>query len=82
MLEMCFSFQCAKYEENRWLNKKLKKKRERRNSPIKTVPFLLHYRDTQCTAVLYSDWSFQMGQIGPKMTLGILTMSADDFLGV
>ena len=30
----------------------------------------------QCTAVLYSDWSLQMG---PKMTLGTLAMSGDDF---
>ena len=29
----------------------------------------------QCTAVLYSDWSLQMSQMGPKMTLGTLTMS-------
>ena len=57
-------------------------KNKRRNSPKKTVPFLLHYCDTQCTAVLYSDWSLQMGQMGPKMTLGTLTMSGDDFPGV
>ena len=25
---------------------------------------------SQRTAVLYSDWSLQMGQMGPKMTLG------------
>ena len=31
------------------------------------------------TAVLYSDWSLQMGQMGPKMTLGTLAMSGDDF---
>ena len=37
---------------------------------------------TQCTAVLYSDWSLQMGQMEPKMTLGTLTMSGDDFPGV
>ena len=36
----------------------------------------------QCTAVLYSDWLLQMGQMGPKMTLGTLTMSGDDFPGV
>ena len=43
---------------------------------------ILHYCDTQCTAVLYSDWSLRMGQMGPKMTLGTLTMSGDDFPGV
>ena len=37
---------------------------------------------SQFTAVLYSNWSLQMGQVGPKMTLGILTMSGDDFPGV
>ena len=31
---------------------------------------------------LFSDWSLQMGQMGPKMTLGTLTMSGDDFPGV
>ena len=36
----------------------------------------------KCSAVLYSDWSFQMDQMGPKMTLGTLTMSGDDFPGV
>ena len=36
----------------------------------------------QCTAVLYSDWSLQMGQMGPKITLGTLTMSGDNFPGV
>ena len=36
----------------------------------------------KCTAVLYSDWAFQMDQMGPKMTLGTLTMSGDDFPGV
>ena len=35
-----------------------------------------------CTAVLYSDWSLQMDQMRPKMTLGTLTMGGDDFLGV
>ena len=39
-----------------------------------------HYCDTQCIAVLYSDWSLQMGQMGPKMTLSTLTMIGDDFL--
>ena len=34
--------------------------------------------DTQCS-VLYSDWSLQMGQVGPKMTLGTLTMSGMTF---
>ena len=37
---------------------------------------------SQCTAVLYSDWSLQMGQMGPKMTLGTLKMIGDDFPGV
>ena len=37
---------------------------------------------SQCTAVLYSDWSLQMGQMGPKMTQGTLTMSGDEFPGV
>ena len=37
---------------------------------------------SQCTVVLYSDWSLQMGQMGPKMTLCTLTMSGDDFPGV
>ena len=36
----------------------------------------------QCTAVLYSDWSLQMGQMGPKMTLGTLKMNGNDFPGV
>ena len=36
MLKMFFSFHCIKYGENRWLNKKLSKKK-RRNSPIKTI---------------------------------------------
>ena len=39
-------------------------------------------RVTKCTTVLYSDWSLQMGQRGPKMTLGTLTMSGDVFPGV
>ena len=42
---------------------------------------ILHYCDTQCTAVFYSDWSLQMGQMGPKMTLGTLTVSGDNFPG-
>ena len=33
---------------------------------------ILHYCDIQCTAVLYSDWSLKMGQMGPKMALGTL----------
>ena len=37
---------------------------------------------SQRTAVLYSDWSLQMGQMGPKMTLGTLAMSWYDFPGV
>ena len=39
---------------------------------------ILHYSDTQCTAVLYSDCSLQMGQMRPKMTLGTLSMTGDD----
>ena len=35
-----------------------------------------------CTIVTRSDWSLQMGQTGPKMTLGTLTMSGDDFPGI
>ena len=37
---------------------------------------------SQRTAVIYSDWSFQMGQMGPKITLGTLAMSGDNFPGV
>ena len=40
---------------------------------------------SQRTAVLYSDWSLQMGPMGPmgpKMTLSTLTMSGNDLLGV
>ena len=37
---------------------------------------------SQLTAVLYSDWSLQMGQMGPKMILGTLTVSGDDIPGV
>ena len=37
---------------------------------------------SQCTAALYSDWSLQMGQMGPKMTLGTLKMNGNDFPGV
>ena len=40
---------------------------------------ILNYCDTQCTAVLYGHWSLQMGQMEPKMTLGNLTMSGDDY---
>ena len=43
---------------------------------------ILHYCNIQCTAVLYSDWSLQMGQMGPKMTLGTLKMNGNDFPGV
>ena len=43
---------------------------------------ILHYSDTQCTAVLYSDGSLQMGQMGPKITLSTLTISGDVFPGV
>ena len=31
---------------------------------------------------LYSNWSLQMGQMGPKMTLGTLKMNGNDFPGV
>ena len=37
---------------------------------------------SQFTAVLYSDWWLQMGQMGPKMTLGPLAMNGDGFPGV
>ena len=37
---------------------------------------------SQCTAALYSDWSLQMGQMGPKMTLGTLKMNGNDFPSV
>ena len=80
MLAMFFSFQCTKYDEDRWLNTKLFKKRDVR--PKKYNTSILHYCDTRCTAVLYSDGSLQMGQMAPKMTLGTLTMSGDDFPGV
>ena len=50
--------------------------------PLKDNTSILHYCDTQCTAVLHSDWSLRMGQMGPKMTLGTLTMSGNDFPGV
>ena len=46
MLEMFFSFQCAKYDEKRWLNTKLFKKK-RRNSPKKTICLF-------CTIVTHS----------------------------
>ena len=36
MLEIFFSFQCTSYDENRWLNTKLKKK-DRHYSPKKTI---------------------------------------------
>ena len=49
---------------------------------LKDNTSIMHYCDAQCITVLYSDWSLQMGQITPKMTLGTLTMSADDFPGV
>ena len=32
--------------------------------------------------MLYNDWSLQMGQMGPKMTLGTLTLSGDYIPGV
>ena len=57
-------------------------KKKRRDSPKKTVPFLLHYCANLCTAVIYSNWSLHMGQMGPKMTLGTLSMSGDEFPGV
>ena len=37
---------------------------------------------SQCTAVLYNNWSLQMGEMGPKMTLGTLKMNGNDFPGV
>ena len=37
---------------------------------------------SQRIAVLYSDWSLQMGKMGPKMTLGTLKMNGNDFPGV
>ena len=46
------------------------------------LTIILHYCDTQCTAVSYNDWSLRMGQMGPKMTLGTLTLSGDDIPGV
>ena len=79
MLEMFFSFHCTKYDDNRWLNIKLFKKRDvigKKNTSI------VYYCDTQCTAVLYSGWSLQMGQMGPKMTLGTLKMNGNDLPGV
>ena len=72
MLEMFFSFQCPKYDESGWLNVKLFKKRDVIAQNDNT--FIQRYCDTLCTAVLYNDWSLQMGQMGPKMTLGTLTM--------
>ena len=36
---------------------------------------------SQRTAALYSDWSLQMGRMGPKMTLGTLAISVDNFAG-
>ena len=49
---------------------------------LKDTMSSLYYCDTQCTAVLYSGWSLQMGQMGPKMTQGTLTMSGDNFPGI
>ena len=46
MLEMIFTFQCTKYEKNRWLNTKLLKKK-RRDSPKKTIRLF-------CTIVTHS----------------------------
>ena len=34
-----------------------------------------------CVTHLHSNWSLQMGQMGPKMTVGALTMSGDNFPG-
>ena len=57
--------------------------KKRRNSPKKTIClFCTILTHSQCTALLYSDGSLQMGQMAPKMTLGTLTMSGDDFPGV
>ena len=74
MLEMFFSFQCTINDENRWLNKEKFLKGDKTS--------MLHYCDAQCTVVLYRDWLLQMGQMGPKMTLGTMKMSGDDFPGV
>ena len=41
MLEMFFSFQCAKYEKNRWLNTKLLK---RRDSVLLCYTVIGHFR--------------------------------------
>ena len=59
--------------------------KNKRNSPKKTTCLfctIMHFYDTQRTAVLYSDCSLQMGQLGPKINLGTLTMIGDDFPGV
>ena len=69
-----FSFQCTINDENRWLNKEKFLKGDKTS--------MLHYCDAQCTVVLYRDWLLQMGQMGPKMTLGTMKMSGDDFPGV
>ena len=37
---------------------------------------------SQYTAVLYNNWTLQMGHMGPKMTLGTLKMNGNDFPGV
>ena len=66
MLEMFLAFNVynsISKEEYKTFQKK------RRISPKKTNRSFLHYCDTQCTAVLYSDYSLQMGQMGPEMTI-------------
>ena len=52
--------------------------KKRCNSPKKTVRLFC----TIVTQCLYSDGSLQMGQMGPKMTLGTLKMNGNDFPGV
>ena len=71
MLEMFFSFQYTKYDENRWLNTKLFKKRDVNALKRQNV-----------YSALLCDESLQMGPMGPKMTLGTLAMSWYDFPGV
>ena len=50
MLEMFFlGLQCTKYDENNWMNVNFSKKGH--NSPKKDNMCILHYSDTQCTAL-------------------------------
>ena len=57
-------------------------KKKRRYSPKNTICLFCTIVTHSVRAVLYSDWSLQMGQMGPKMTLGTLAMNGDDFAGV